>query len=131
MVLQMSRPFKHPKTGVYYFRKGVPERMRHLVRKREIKISLDTKDPSEAKRKNAILSTAVEAEWAKLVAAAESPPISLTQQQVVALSGRLYRSIIDEHGENPGVYFRREVTRGGCGRKLGLSKEVVHVFVRR
>ena len=33
MVLCMARPFKHPKTGVYYFRKVVPDDMRALIGK--------------------------------------------------------------------------------------------------
>lgn len=46
---------KHPKTGVYYFRKGVPERLRPFMPgehkgKREILISLRTKDRSDAAR---------------------------------------------------------------------------------
>lgn len=102
MVLAMSRPWKHPKTGVYYFRKGVPEGMRFLVKKREVKFTLGTKDPVEAKRLNAIATAAVAAEWAKLIAQADRPPVALTQQQIVALSGKLYQSIIDEHGANPG-----------------------------
>jgi len=28
------------------------------------------------------------------------------------------------------VDFRREVTLGGCGRKLGLSKDIVHVLIK-
>lgn len=102
MVLQMPRPFKHPKTGVFYFRKTVPVHMRHLVRKREVKISLGTKDPIEAKRLNAVFTGEVPEDWAKLVANADRPPVVLTQQQIVALSGELYKSIMDEHGENPG-----------------------------
>ena len=33
MVLQMPRPFKKPETGVYYFRRIVPEPLRKLVGK--------------------------------------------------------------------------------------------------
>jgi hypothetical protein len=38
MVLGMSRPWKHPKTGVYWFRKAVPEAMRGLVGKVEVRL---------------------------------------------------------------------------------------------
>ena len=31
MPLAMSRPWKHPRTGVYYLRKGVPDDLRQLV----------------------------------------------------------------------------------------------------
>jgi integrase len=53
MVLAMSRPWKHPKTGIYWLRKGVPEDLRAAVGKREEKFSLKTRDPVEAKRRHA------------------------------------------------------------------------------
>lgn len=40
MVLMMSRPFKHPKTGVYQFRKAVPKDLRPILGKVEEKRSL-------------------------------------------------------------------------------------------
>jgi hypothetical protein len=48
MALNMARPWKHPATGVYWLRKGVPEALREPVGKREEKLSLRTKDPHEA-----------------------------------------------------------------------------------
>ena len=45
MVLMMSRPHKHPKTGVYYFRRAVPADLRTIIGKREELRSLGTKDP--------------------------------------------------------------------------------------
>ncbi|HEY8132552.1 MAG TPA: hypothetical protein VII12_11745 [Thermoanaerobaculia bacterium] len=36
----MSRPSKHPKTGIYQLRKVVPEDLRKLVGKREEKLSV-------------------------------------------------------------------------------------------
>ena len=35
MVLMMSRPQKHLKTGVYYFRRAVPADLRPIIGKRE------------------------------------------------------------------------------------------------
>ncbi len=34
MALAMSRPYKHPKTGIYWLRKVVPEPLRAIVGKR-------------------------------------------------------------------------------------------------
>ena len=53
MPLAMSRPWKHPNSGVYWLRKGVPEDLRTLVGKREEKRSLQTRDPIEAKQRHA------------------------------------------------------------------------------
>lgn len=66
MVLAMSRPTKHPKSGVYQFRRAVPDRLRPLLGKTEVKRSLGTKDPQEAKRRHAEVSAQVVAEWADL-----------------------------------------------------------------
>jgi len=49
MPIAMSRPSKHPKTGIYQLRKVVPEDLRKFVGKRDEKVSLQTRDPAEAK----------------------------------------------------------------------------------
>ncbi|WP_456763202.1 DUF6538 domain-containing protein [Bradyrhizobium sp. USDA 4011] len=46
----MSRPWKHPKTGIYQLRKVVPDDLRKLVGKREEKLSLQTRDPAEERK---------------------------------------------------------------------------------
>jgi hypothetical protein len=45
----MARPFRHPVTGIYWYRKRVPDALRSIVGKREEKVSLKTRDPAEAK----------------------------------------------------------------------------------
>ncbi len=105
MVLPATRPTQHPRTGIYQFRRAVPERLRHLVGKREVKISLGTRDPAAARRLHAEISAEVEADWIERERAAargEAPPARLTQEQVVALAGRLYRDLMDRHGSDPG-----------------------------
>ena len=66
MVLFMARPFKHPKTGVYWFRKVVPASMRPLVRKVEERRSLRTKDPRQAALRFTEVAAKVAAEWEAL-----------------------------------------------------------------
>ena len=66
MPLSMSRPWKHPDSGVYWFRRAVPADLRALVGKREEKRSLQTKDPSIARRRHADALAEVEARWANL-----------------------------------------------------------------
>jgi integrase len=47
----MTTPAKHSKTGVYYFRKAIPHDVReYFGGKRELKVSLGTKELSQAKR---------------------------------------------------------------------------------
>jgi len=64
MVLAMSRPAKHPKTGTYLFRKRVPRHLQQLVGSRAVKRSLGTKNPNEAKRLYLETAEVVEREWA-------------------------------------------------------------------
>jgi integrase len=66
MVLGMSRPWKHPKTGVYWFRKVVPEALRGLVGKVEIRRSLRTKDPREAALRHVEVAAKIATEWEAL-----------------------------------------------------------------
>ncbi len=52
MVCAMARPWKHPATGIYWYRKVVPAPLRVTLGKRELKWSLGTKDTEEAKRRH-------------------------------------------------------------------------------
>jgi hypothetical protein len=60
----MSRPFKHPTTQFYYYRRAVPDDLRQLVGKREEKHSLGTKDPEDARVRHARVAAEIEAKWA-------------------------------------------------------------------
>jgi len=55
MALPMARPWKHPKTGVYWLRKRVPDDLRTIVGLAEYKRTLKTKDPAEAKKVHAAM----------------------------------------------------------------------------
>ena len=78
----MSRPWKHPKTGVYWLRKRVPDDLQKLVGKREEKQSLGTRDPAEAKRKHLAALTAVEERRANLRVA----PRTLTEREACGIA---------------------------------------------
>ncbi|WGY46611.1 DUF6538 domain-containing protein [Vibrio sp. ABG19] len=45
-----SSPHKHPRTGVHFFRRGVPKELRDTIGKIEFKTSLRTKNLKDAKR---------------------------------------------------------------------------------
>jgi Domain of unknown function (DUF6538) len=45
MAWRMLHLWKHPQSGIFYFRQAVPEEHRPAVGKREIKFSLHTTDP--------------------------------------------------------------------------------------
>ncbi|WP_425373709.1 DUF6538 domain-containing protein [Lichenihabitans psoromatis] len=62
----ISRPFQHPKTGIFWVRKAVPADPRILVGKREELRSLKTRDPNEAKRLFVHALAERESRWANL-----------------------------------------------------------------
>jgi hypothetical protein len=98
MPLAMTRPYPHPKTGVYWLRKVVPAALRAVVGKRELVQSLGTKSPREAREKAPQVLTRFDA----ILAAARNGGSPLTQLAVVALCGEWYRAECARFGENPG-----------------------------
>jgi hypothetical protein len=104
MVLPMPSPYKHKITGVYWFKQRVPARLAVrakgkfvtvtvdelpvVVRLGEyIKVSLRTNDASEAKRRANDAQSQFDLIWQSLADA----PARLTQRQIVALAGEVYR----------------------------------------
>ena len=79
MAFSMSRPLKHPKTGMYWLRKVVPADLRAVVGKSEFKFSLKTKDAAEAKQRHAAELAKIETQLANL--RKPSRRISLTELQ--------------------------------------------------
>ena len=74
MALTMARPWKHPKTGIYWLRKRVPDALRATIGRREVRQSLGTRDPAEAKLRHAQALVALETQWQKL---ATNPRVSI------------------------------------------------------
>ncbi len=66
MALAMARPWKHPKTGIYWLRQRVPDDLRPLLGKREEKRSLGTRDCAEVKRLHAQALIELEQRWTNL-----------------------------------------------------------------
>jgi integrase len=97
MALAMARPWKHPKTGVYWFRKRVPASLQPSVGKSEEKFSLRTKDPAEAKRLHAAAIVKVDQRWATL----REPPKTLTEMEAHELARPLFDWFVALHQDNP------------------------------
>lgn len=99
MALTMARPYRHPKTGMYWLRMGVPAPLRAIVGKRELKRSLRTKDPQEARN----AAPPVLAEFNGILASArgqgETP---LTLRQIDGVMGAWYRAETQKWAEDPG-----------------------------
>jgi integrase len=63
MVCALGTPKRHPESGIYQFRKRVPERLRESVGKNEIKFSLHTRDPDVARLRNLEAMIQFERQW--------------------------------------------------------------------
>lgn len=94
----MSRPYKHPKTGVYYFRKRVPADLITLAGKKVEYFSLRTKEPAEARRRYADALDRIERKWALL----RTGPEPLSQRQIMGLAGILYAELTADLADEPG-----------------------------
>jgi hypothetical protein len=119
MSLAMIRPFKHPKTGVYWLRKAVPAPLRAAVGKREMKRSLGTKDPGQARDR----APAVIAEFEAALTNARSGAAlgaALTLREIAALTAEWYREAITEWGDNPDQFG-----------PLDIYEELLHDQVER
>ncbi len=94
----MPEPFKHRKSGVYYYRRVVPAPLRATIGRGEYRISLGTNDLAEAKRKYPANAAEVDA----MLAQAAGGPVILTPQQIVALAGLWYRRELEDNEASPG-----------------------------
>jgi len=117
MVLSMPSPYKHPTTGVYWYRQRVPARLKASAKGRavtvtigghasspmigeDLKVSLRTKMPAEAKR----LANEAQAEFDRVWLSFETGTVSghgssaeLSHRQIHGLIGRWYDWFIQEH----------------------------------
>lgn len=94
-LVTMTSPWKHPQTGVYYLRKGVPKELRSVIGKGEIKQSLKTKDPKEAKKALIKELPKIEA----LFDRARSKSITYTTKLSLALAGKWLHSALEKDDE--------------------------------
>jgi hypothetical protein len=78
----MSRPFKHPKSGIFWLRKRVPKDLVPIRGKAEVSRSLETREPAEAKTRHLQVLAELEARWANLRAG----PQTLTLEDIRELS---------------------------------------------
>lgn len=110
MVLNMARPWKHPKTGIYWFRKRVPDYLRGVVGKWEEKFSLKTRDPNEARRLHVAAAAEVDARWRRLV----EPKRTVTQSEAVELARPIYANFVAAFAADPKAQLIWDPELGGA-----------------
>jgi hypothetical protein len=97
MALAMARPWKHPKTGIYWRRKRVPDDLRPLLGKREERRSLGTRDCAEVKQLHAQALIELEQRWTNL----RAPPKPISEREAHELVAPAYEWWINLHRDNP------------------------------
>src|ERR1019366_9420260 len=63
MVCALGTPKRRPESGIYWFRKRVPDRLKAKVGKSEIRFSLHTRDPDIARLRNLEAMVEIERAW--------------------------------------------------------------------
>lgn len=98
----MPKPWKHPKSGIYYHRIDVPKEIRNIIGKTTIKKSLNTNSFSEAKR----LFAPIYADTQALFAQARKY-VHLTPKDIEILAQRWLKESIEEieNGEAFGAFI--------------------------
>ena len=101
----IATPYKDPKSGIYYVRVAFPANVRHIIGKRELKMSLRTKDSREAKLRaiepTQDAYTQIELARAKLSVTSN---VELTPRDCAVIAQRWYarvRSNIEAGGDTP------------------------------
>lgn len=121
MVLRMSRPQKHPKTGIYQFRKRIPEPLQALLGKKEEKISLGTRSLSEAKVLHSKIAAEIEERWHLLAAGRQS----LSEKQAMGIAGEIYRDIVAQYDENPSALSLTQILFDAARHRRKMPKIMV------
>ena len=93
----MTRPWKHPKTGVYWLRKRVPADLVPVLGSKIVTRSLKTKDAAEAKQRLLVALTELEARWANL----KVGPRTLSKREAHELTAPAYERWLAAYRENP------------------------------
>ena len=97
-------------TGMYWLRKRVPDDLRAVIGRTEVKKTLGTKNPVEAKRLHAAALAEIEAEWAALRKGATG---GLTEADVAELEQAIHNRWLAHHadGRNQALWQTAEFER--------------------
>ena len=115
MIIPMTRPWRHPQTGVWYFRCRLPADLAHKVRGQSVsitvagisssiklssivKVSMRTKDTGEARLRHALVQSQFERRWASI----RSDVSTLSHKRIQGLAGVWYRELVACHQDDPG-----------------------------
>lgn len=107
-MLQMTRPYRHRTSGVFWIRKRVPKRLQAVVGKTEEKFSLDTRDSREAKARAARKLLEIEERWAGLKTGLQS----LSEKQANELANSTFHKFLNWYDDNPSYQTAWDIGAG-------------------
>ncbi|RMJ05421.1 site-specific tyrosine recombinase XerD [Marinobacter litoralis] len=90
MGLRMCTPKRHPNSSNYWIRKRVPDELRPILQKREIKKSLATSDPREAKRRASAVCAEIDTIFEKA-----RRSLKMGASEIEALKGEYLRERVE------------------------------------
>jgi hypothetical protein len=106
MGLKVLAPWAHPVSGIYYFRKVVPQGLRSILGRSEEKHSLHTRDPNDARRRHRLVEAEVADKWARAhvqTITVASAGAVLTDMDAQALASEICREVLCERQAGPGM----------------------------
>ena len=86
----MTYLWRHPKSGVYYFRRAVPDELRKIIGKTMVKQSLGTKDVAAAKRQVPSLALLSEKQFVAAREKRAAPPLTELSDREIGLMAADY-----------------------------------------
>ena len=115
MIIAMSRPWRHPATGMLYYRSRLPADLKKVVAGQKVtvdvagqpstiklvpifKVSLRTKEDGEARLRHASVQAQFQERWA----AARKGATSLSFREIEALAGLWYYDLVATNQDDPG-----------------------------
>jgi integrase len=120
----MAGPWKHHKSGIYYFRKATPVDLKRkkaelaalgIVLKGEAQRSLDTRDKKEAERAYGEAKTKQEAQWDSWRGLLAVGGVDLTYKNQVALAGKDALTLVKKNSHEPlGVAWPHKMVAAVC-----------------
>lgn len=106
----MSGPWRHPKSGIFYFRRDTPSDLKRaksrlkalgIKYRGEVHRSLQTRDPKEAQRRYPKVRDAVDSVWESWRQTLAGAPPALTHTDMAAMVGEVTRRFVDSHKATP------------------------------
>lgn len=106
----MTGPWKHPGSGIYWFRRATPKDIFDsrealggfgIAVTREVQLSLRTRERREAERQYGAIASEWQQRWDDWRAVLRNGPITLSHKQIANFAGSQAKAFVEENEDNP------------------------------